>query len=77
MRKLKRCGGLTKVIEDIMNSVNAVETNDVVPGSVGVVETTDGVCLAIMTTSGRWACKTGDGLWFASKAIRSWRIQCP
>jgi hypothetical protein len=80
-RKLRAAGGLQAVVAAALGSLEgfaSVEaTQDAPAGAIGLVATRRGAACALRLHSGRWACKTSDGLWFTYHALAGWKFKCP
>lgn len=76
-RILKEGGGMLALAQAAFADVGLAETDDPLPGDVGVVLGSDGETMAIRTRIG-WAVKTRDGVGCGPFAtLAAWRIECP
>lgn len=67
--------GLLGAVRRGLAGVGAIEISpaDSQPGDVGMIDTTDGLAMAIRGQL-NWLAKTGDGLWRCSVAVYAWRL---
>lgn len=73
-RHIRRLGGFVVMVTDLMAAAGFAETSEPQPGDVGIVESEQGMALAIKTELG-WAVKGVNGFVVAPFAcVRAWAV---